>query len=496
MRRALLLCLLAACGHPPEPKPTPHVQPSASASASAAPSASASAEPVDPHMREHEPPLGAEANFTMPPVHETKLSNGMRVLSANTGGGMFAMRVMFEGPALYPSERPAAVRLMVKSLFGGTPTHDAHALRRVLEKRFASWSTTSNADAVYIDMTMPADDVRPCVDVIADVVQHPNFDSVTLGFELVQLVSLGQTARESPSSVSFNVLMRTLFGDSHAYARPFTVLEGNPNVDRAEVVSIYDTIMDPANATVIVAGAVERSLLEHVQRAFSGWHSRAHVAPTQLAPVTWKSGPRLVVVDRPGSVQSQITFGALAPPRSSPDWYTMQMIHQILGARRSSRLVKALETGNTHFDSRRTEGDFYWDSSVPLARTAAVLGEIDKELRDLAQNAPPATELDERKALYIRQIPMWMETAHETADTIASIARYKLPNDALDQIAPGIRAVTPDAVRALAATRLAPDHTRAVVVGDWSKLKADLKALGWGPIEIRDNTGKLLRTEK
>ena len=59
-----------------------------------------------------------------------------------------------------------------------------------------------------------------------------------------------------------------------------------------------------------------------------------------------------------------------------------------------------------------------------------------------------------------------------------------------------VRAVTPDAIRALAQQRLAADKTRAVVVGDWSKLKTDLKALNWGPIEIRDVTGKVLRVEK
>ncbi len=58
---------------------------------------------------------------------------------------------------------------------------------------------------------------------------------------------------------------------------------------------------------------------------------------------------------------------------------------------------------------------------------------------------------------------------------------FKLGNDALDQMTSGIRAVTPDAVRKLAADRLATDHTRAVVVGDWSKLKTELKALAWGP---------------
>ena len=494
MRRLALLIMLAACPSPPPPKPIPKpTTPVASASASASASATASAEP--PADREHEPALASETSFAMPQIKETKLPNGLRILSAPTGGGMFAMRAVFEGFGVFPSERPAAARVMVKSLFGGTPKNDAHALRRVLEKRFATWSTNITADAVYIDMSMPADDVRPCVDIIADVLQNAGLDTLTLGFELLQIVSQGQTARENPQTVGYNVLTRSLYGDGHGYARPSTVLEGSPNVDRPEVQRIYDEIMDPANATIIVAGAVDRPLLDHVQRQFQSWRGHAHGSPTPIT-VAAKTGPRLVVVDRPGSVQSQITYGALAPARSSTDWYTMTMIHQLLGARRSSRLVRALEVGGTHYEQHRAEAPFYWDSSVPIADTAKTLGAIDKALRDLAQNAVPASELDERKALYVRQLPLWFETAHETADSISPIARYKLPLDALDQIVPGIRAVTPDAVRALAQTRLAPDKTRAVVVGDWSKLKTELKALGWGPIEIRDVAGKVLRVEK
>jgi predicted Zn-dependent peptidase len=494
MRRLSLLVFLAACPSPPPPKPIVKPPPPVvSASASASASAVASVEP--PADREHEPPLGPETSFAMPQVKETKLANGLRLLSANTGGGMFAMRAVFEGFAVFPSERPAAARVMVKSLFGGTPRNDAHALRRVLEKRFATWSTNITPDAVFIDMSMPADDVRPCVDIIADVLQNAGLDNLTLGFELLQIVSQGQTARENPQTVGYNVLTRALYGDNHGYARPSTVLEGSPNVDRPEVARIYDEIMDPANATVIVAGAVDHLLLDHVQRQFQSWRGHTHGNPTPVT-VTAKTGPRLVVVDRPGSVQSQITYGALAPPRSSTDWFTMTMIHQLLGARRSSRLVRALEVGGTHYEQHRADAPFYWDSSVPIADTAKTLGEVDKALRDLAQNAVSATELDERKALYVRQIPLWFETAHETVDAIAPIARYKLPIDALDQIIPGIRAVTPDAVRTLAQARLAPDKARAIVVGDWSKLKTELKALAWGPIEIRDVAGKVLRVER
>ncbi len=505
MRRAWsVIALAVACGSPGAVKPLVKPAASALASASASALASASAVAIDPHMREHEPALGAELAVTIPQLKETKLPNGMRVLAANTGGGMFSMRLVFEGPAAFPAERPAAARLMVRSLFGGTPTHDAHALRRVLEKQFSSWSTNTAPDSISIDMTMPADDVRSCVDVIGDVVQHPIFDTQTLGFELLQIVEQGQTGREVPATVGLNVLMRSIFGEGHGYARPATILDGaTSTVDRVEVVRDYDTFFDPSNATLILAGAVERSLVDHVGRAFGGWHARTHAASTPLAAVPWRVGARIVVVDRPGSVQSQIHFGALAPSRSSPDYFAMQMTHYLLGARRSSRLTHAIVerdamsvSGATHYDARRAQGDFYWDSSVPLDKTAAALREIDKQLHDLGQTAPPAEELDLAKNVYIRQFPLWIETAHETVLTIATIPATKLPSDALDQLAPGIRAVTPDAVRKLAADTLDAAHTRVVVVGDWSKLKGDLKALGWGPIEIRDNSGKVLRTEK
>ena len=501
MRRALVLVVVAvACGSPPKAKKPAVPSASVAPSASAAPSASVA---LDPHFREHEPPLAPQAAIPMPHLRDTRLPNGMRLLVASTGGGMFAMRLVFQGPASFPAERPAVARLMVKSLFGGTPSRDAHALRRVLEKRFAAWGTYTTPDAVMIDMTMPDDDVRPCIDVLSDVVQHSNLDTLTIGFELLQLVEQGQTARESPSVVGQHVLARALFGDGHGYARPSTILDGSGNVDRVEVERVSQEILDPQYATIVLAGAVERSVVEHVERSFGSWRMTSHTSATPVTMAAWKAAPRLVVVDRPGSVQSQITFGALAPQRSSPDFYAMELIDQLLGAHRTSRLTSAIVVrdawsyaGGTHYDAYRSGGSFYWDSSVPADKTAAALQAIDKAFQELGRTPPSQAELDGWKETYVRHLPIAAETARETTHEISVIPVDELPADTLDKIEPSIRAVTPEAVRALAAARLAPDHTRAVVVGDWAKLKPALKALGWGPIEIRDLDGKLLKTEK
>jgi len=503
-KQASIALAMVACGAAQKPI-AQRTKPSAS-SASIAPSASSSVAPlatIDPHFREHEPELGPPANFVMPDVKVTKLASGLRILSANVGGGMFAMRVSFAGFAAFPTERAAVARLMVKSMFGGTPTEDAHALRRVLEKRFATWSTYTEPDVVAVEMWMPADDMNACIDTIADVVMHPEFDQLTLGFELLQLVEQGQTARESPDTLAARAFVRAIYGDTHPYARSTVVLDGSATVAHAEVQRIWEELADPATTTVSLAGAIDAATLNHVQRAFASFRARNHPHAAPLAAVNWLGGARVVVVDRPGSVRSEIRFGGLAPSRASSDWYAMQLIDEILGAHRSSRITRDIVEKNawslggaTHHEMRRGESTFYWSSGVPAEHTADALAAIDKAFEALGQTAPSAEELDEKKALYLRQIPRLTETAIEGAELVATIAEYGLPEDALAGLAARVQAVTPDEIRALAHARLASDRTRAIVVGDWSKLKPSLKALGWGPIEIRDTTGKLVATEK
>ena len=160
-------------------------------------------------------------------------------------------------------------------------------------------------------------------------------------------------------------------------------------------------------------------------------------------------------------------FGALAPARSAHDWYAMQMIHELLGAHRSSRLTHALVdrdgfsvSGATHHIMHRGEGLFYWSSSVPLDRTADALAEIDKELTALGVTAPPQSELDDTKALYLRQLPIHIEGARDTAELVATIPAFALSNDALATLQSNVNAVTPDDVK-ISRTRASRPITRA-----------------------------------
>ena len=57
----------------------------------------------------------------------------------------------------------------------------------------------------------------------------------------------------------------------------FDVLDGNPNVDHAEVQRFYDDVADPTTTTIALAGAIDTATFAHVQRAFRvGVRARTH----------------------------------------------------------------------------------------------------------------------------------------------------------------------------------------------------------------------------
>jgi hypothetical protein len=48
-------------------------------------------------------------------------------------------------------------------------------------------------------------------------------------------------------------------------------------------------------------------------------------------------------------------------------------------------------------------------------------------------------------------------------------------------------------VRAAAAKYFLREHMRVVVVGDLAALREPLTKLGWGPVEVRDPNGQVVR---
>jgi len=100
-----------------------------------------------------------------------------------------------------------------------------------------------------------------------------------------------------------------------------------------------------------------------------------------------------------------------------------------------------------------------------------------------------AEELEKSKQNLIRALPAQFETNAATAASFAELALHGLPDDWYAHYAGNVRKVTAADVKALANTALPSKQMVFAIVGDMSKVRADLDALHLGTAEMHDLYG-------
>jgi zinc protease len=211
--------------------------------------------------------------------------------------------------------------------------------------------------------------------------------------------------------------------------------------------------------------------------------------------------PRVFLIDRPGSDQSQIRATTVAPPRSDPDYIRFVAIDTMLGGNFTSRLNMNLRE-DKHWSygagSRVTDavgqGTFRAGASVQTDKTAESMVEILKELRDvIGSRKPDDAELKFAKDSIAIALPGNNETSTEIANSYAEILTFGLKDSYWNDYVGDLGALTPAMVNEVAPRLIHPGALTWVVVGDLAKIEKPVRALNFGEVTILDTDGKVVR---
>src|SRR5205807_3505480 len=178
-----------------------------------------------------------------------------------------------------------------------------------------------------------------------------------------QILSGLQVSLEDPDYVANAVFDRLVYG-FHPYGLPQTGTPDTINaVTRADLVAFHQKYFAPNNAILAIVGDVtaEEAFAE-AKKAFADWDRREVVADTFVDPP--EPTRRVIVVNKPDAVQTELRVGHIGVPRKSPDYMALNLAVRILGGEGSNRLHQVLRTerGLTYgaqasFDTLKWSGD-------------------------------------------------------------------------------------------------------------------------------------------
>jgi hypothetical protein len=266
-------------------------------------------------------------------------------------------------------------------------------------------------------------------------------------------------------------------------------------ITRADLTGFHDRYFRADNALLVVSGDVTTAQVQELARKdFGAWKGGGAPQVAFTDPPA-RQGTTIYLVNRPGSVQSNILVGDVAIRPDNPDYYPLQVMNQIVGGGTDSRLFTILreQKGWTYgaysqVTRPKNVGYFVANAEVRTAVTDSALTEMLHQLRRIRDEPISTQELDAARSFLVGSFPLRIETASQIASQVARNRLLGLPAEELLSYRDRIQAVTAADVQRVAREYVRPDQAVIVVVGDASQIYPTLQ--GIAPIVLTDVEGK------
>jgi zinc protease len=299
-------------------------------------------------------------------------------------------------------------------------------------------------------------------------------------------------ARDNPATIDALAFSRVLYGSAHRFG---TAANGTAQTIAAlttdDLRAFYAASFQPVNASLLVVGDLTMDkALPLLESSFGGWKApSAAPARTRLPDVQEPAARQIYLVDKPGAPQSQVRIGWIGVPRSTPDYFPIQVLNTILGGSFSSRLNMNLREKNGYtygasslFDMRAAAGPFVSAAGVQTDKTADALKEFFNELNGIVKPAP-AEELARAKNYVSLRYPSGFETTGDISRRLEDAVVHHLPDDYFSKYVQNIEAVTASDVQRVAQKYIQPERFAVVITGDLKTIEPPIRALNLAPIK-------------
>ncbi|MEU4117423.1 pitrilysin family protein [Kitasatospora sp. NPDC028055] len=454
-----------------------------------------------PAMTFHpQPQPGTPGPWAFPAPERTALGNGITVLHCHRPGQqLVAVEVLLDAPlAAEPEGLDGVAAILARALNEGTDTLTAEEFAGELERAGATLDAHADHPCIRVALEVPASRLQRGLTLLSDALRAPALPAE----EIERLVAnrLDEIVHEqaNPARRAAKALYAELFEAADRLSRPRSgTADTVKSIDRAAVKAFYDAHVRPATTTVVVVGDLTGVDLPALLESTLGTWTGTAAEPSTHAPVTGDDRGRVLIVDRPGSVQTQLLIGRIGPDRHDPVWAAQILGTYCLGGTLTSRLDRVLreEKGYTYgvrafAQPLRSAADGSGRSllaisgSVDTASTAPALADTWTILRTLAAEGLTDAERDEAVQFLVGVAPLKYETAGSVAGTLADQVEQYLPDDYQAEVYRQLAELPTAAATEAVVAAFPPDRLVTVLVGDAAAIEADVRALGIGEVTV------------
>jgi zinc protease len=435
-------------------------------------------------------PLAAR-DVKFPPYALKTLPNGLQVIAvSHHEQPAVSLRLMVRaGGAQDPGEKPGVASLAAALLDQGTTTRSAEQIAHSIDSIGGVIGAGSGTEFTFVQAIVMKDSFALGLDMVSDIAKNPAFAPQEIELQRKQMLSTLQVSYDDPEYLAGVVFERLVYG-AHPYGRPDS---GTPAslaaITRNDLVAFHQAWFGANNAILAVVGDVTADeAFAGAERAFGDWRrATSTAARTDEPPPPTR---RVVIIDRPGAVQTEIRAGHTALPRRHPDYLALDLAVKILGGEGGNRLHRVLRSdrgltygASADLNALKDTGTIVAETDTRSDSTGEALRLMVDEMSRLQRQRVGERELSDAQAYLTGSFPLTIETPSAIAMQVLSAVFFGLDLQELQNFRERVSAVTVDDIQRVAKTYLRPDRLSIVLVGDASKFEKQLPGAGFDQVE-------------
>jgi zinc protease len=368
----------------------------------------------------------------------------------------------------------------------GTARHTEGELAAELEQYAISLNGSARMDTSSVNASCLSEHIDRTMSLLAEVMLEATFDAGEFEKLKKQVITGLAIEQQTPRYIAGKEFRRRIYG-GHPYAR--TVSGEVADVEAltpGDLKLWWSKFARPDQATLIFAGDIAQDkAISLAKRTLGGWRTDVVETGLVLPDFPPAKPTQIYIVDRPGSMQSEIRIGQLGITRhQQPDYFISRIVSLYFGGSFNSRLNRAIrvERGLTYgarggYYPMNMAGVFRIGTFTKNESTAEAVEVIFEQIKRLQDEPPAAGVLADTKSFFAGSFVRNRETPQAVAEDLWLVESQRLGEDYLERLMAAIAKTTAQQSADFARRTLNAEKLVVVVVGDAEKIKADLEAI-------------------
>lgn len=376
-------------------------------------------------------------------------------------------------------------QLMVELLEEKSLNSSAEALNDRLKSLGASVGFFNASLETGISIRCLKKDLSEVFEIVEERLLKPAFDTEDLERLKKQQIENLKNRKTNASALASDMVNTTLMEGHRAALPEAGTIKSCSTLSRKEVMDWYSKVFQPSQTKITAVGFSNAQELEAELGFLNKLKREAVVSQTNLPELKFPIRPTLIVVDKPGSAQSEIRWIAPGMPYSAlgPHFLSTVAIFPFSGAFNSRLNLNLREDkGYTYgvrggFQSNKHLGYFQISGSFLHATTDSTLLEIVRELAEYTSKGPTEAELEFTRLAMAQRDALNYETPWQRQSILNNILTYQALEDYPTKQKNMLKSMTLEQMNFHLKRYLDSQSVWIVVVADYAKLKSKLEAL-------------------